>query len=326
MGDVAMTAPVLRQVKDKYPDLRIVMLTDKLYEPFFDGIDLTFFHADLHGAHKGIGGIRRLYRELRRQYRFDAVADLHDKLYSMLLDKFFTLGGIKVFKIDKGRADKKTLTKLRNKVKKQLRPMVLRYADVFARAGYPVEPDLALIRAERPAPAMAGEKNGPWIGLAPFAKHAGKILPMPTVREIVGSLRERFPAATVFIFGGGKDEKMVAEELQSEFPNSRSVVGLLGLRGELDLMANLDAMISMDSSAMHMSSIVGTPVVSVWGATHPYAGFLGFGQSEQNAVGTDIPCRPCSVYGNKPCYRGDYACLAEITAEQVAGKVASLLK
>ena len=77
----------------------------------------------------------------------------------------------------------------------------------------------------------------------------------------------------------------------------------------------------MDSSNMHLASLVGTPVVSVWGATHPYAGFMGWGQSESNAVMIDMPCRPCSIYGNKICAKGDYPCLTGITPEQIAGRM-----
>ena len=90
-------------------------------------------------------------------------------------------------------------------------------------------------------------------------------------------------------------------------------------------MRQLDVMVSMDSANMHLASLVGTPVVSVWGATHPYAGFMGFGQKEENAIQLDMPCRPCSIYGNKPCHRGDYACLRDIAPARIINKVEQLL-
>ena len=81
------------------------------------------------------------------------------------------------------------------------------------------------------------------------------------------------------------------------------------MEAELALMSHLDVMVSMDSGNMHLASLINTPVVTIWGATHPLAGFMGWNQSEENAVQVDLPCRPCSVYGNKPCSRKDYACL-----------------
>jgi ADP-heptose:LPS heptosyltransferase len=84
-------------------------------------------------------------------------------------------------------------------------------------------------------------------------------------------------------------------------------------------------MISMDSSNMHLASLTATPVVSIWGATHPYAGFMGWGQSEENAVQIPLECRPCSIFGKKPCMRGDYACMRGIKPETIVEKTLSLL-
>jgi ADP-heptose:LPS heptosyltransferase len=97
------------------------------------------------------------------------------------------------------------------------------------------------------------------------------------------------------------------------------------MKEELALMSHLDVMVSMDSGNMHLASLVNTPVVSIWGATHPLAGFLGWNQSEKNVVQTDMPCRPCSVYGNKPCMRNDYACLNQITPESVVQRILGVI-
>ena len=95
------------------------------------------------------------------------------------------------------------------------------------------------------------------------------------------------------------------------------------LAAELELMRGLDVMLSMDSANMHLASLVGTRVVSVWGATHPYAGFLGWGQRAEDCVQKDLPCRPCSIYGSKPCRYGDYRCLNSITPEEIVKAVTS---
>ena len=82
----------------------------------------------------------------------------------------------------------------------------------------------------------------------------------------------------------------------------------------------------MDSANMHLASLVGTKVVSIWGGTHPYAGFLGWNQKESDCVQLDLPCRPCSVYGNKPCFRSDYACMNGIVPELIIDKLSPYLK
>ena len=81
-------------------------------------------------------------------------------------------------------------------------------------------------------------------------------------------------------------------------------------------------MISMDSANMHLASLVGTRVVSVWELPIISLDFLGYGQSENDIVEiTDLACRPCSVFGNKPCFRGDYACLNQIEISEILKKI-----
>ena len=91
-------------------------------------------------------------------------------------------------------------------------------------------------------------------------------------------------------------------------------------------MSRLKLLICMDSANMHFASLVGTPVLSIWGATHPYAGFYGYRQPMENAIQLPLPCRPCSVFGEKPCYRGDWACMDKILPEMILDKVNQILK
>lgn len=322
MGDVAITVPVLKQFRRQYPDVKIVMLTPQFLAPFFDDIDhLQVVDIALNGRHAGLIGLWRLYRELRNGHHFDQVIDLHDKIYSKLLRKFFRLWGTPTYHIEKGRTDKKRLTDHRSKQMVQLPSTIDRYADTFARAGYPLQLSHRLEKIARPIPELFAPKEAVWIGLAPFAKHQGKMLPIETIEKLIQKIAIEKPRIRFFIFGGGATEAAQGARLEELYPNTASAVGRLKLREEIDLMANLDVMISMDSSAMHICSIVGTQVISVWGATHHYAGFLGYGQSTEQIVGIDdLDCRPCSVYGNKPCMKGTYECLHRITEEMIAAK------
>ena len=90
-------------------------------------------------------------------------------------------------------------------------------------------------------------------------------------------------------------------------------------------MSHLDVMLSMDSSNMHMASLTATPVVSVWGATHPYGGFMGWKQPAENAIQADLDCRPCSIYGKRPCRRGDLACMNLIRPEIIIEKIEQII-
>ena len=140
------------------------------------------------------------------------------------------------------------------------------------------------------------------------------------MEQVIKTLSER-GKTTVFLFGGGKEEKEQIERLCAKYNNVQPAKSQQGLKGELALMGQLDVMLSMDSANMHLASLVGTRVVSIWGGTHPFAGFLGWNQKAEDCIQLDLPCRPCSVYGNKPCLRGDYACMNGITPEQVVEKL-----
>ena len=140
------------------------------------------------------------------------------------------------------------------------------------------------------------------------------------MEEVIKALSGR-ENTTVFLFGGGEEEKRQIAELCAKYPHVQPAQSQHGLKGELALMGQLDVMLSMDSANMHLASLVGTRVVSVWGGTHPYAGFLGWNQKAEDCIQLDLSCRPCSVYGNKPCFRGDYACLNEITPNQIIKKM-----
>ncbi|TNF72820.1 MAG: ADP-heptose--LPS heptosyltransferase RfaF, partial [Bacteroidetes bacterium] len=87
-----------------------------------------------------------------------------------------------------------------------------------------------------------------------------------------------------------------------EYPHCSSVAGKMTLSEELAVISNLDLMLSMDSGNGHLAAMYGIPVITVWGVTHPYAGFAPFLQPEKNSITANreqFPLIPTSVYGNK---------------------------
>lgn len=273
--------------------------------------NVRFYGVDLK-AFDGLGGLNRLYR-LLRDLQVDQVADLHDVLRTQYLRFRFWLAGKSVAHIHKGRKGKKLLTQARNKVKVQQKTSFARYAEVFAQLGCPIELQPPVFTSRAPEGTCL-------IGIAPFAAHAGKIYPLGLMKQVVDKLAA-VPNVQLFLFGGGKKEEDILNAWAGQSDHIQSVAGTLSREDEITLMRSLQVMLSMDSANMHLASLAGVPVVSIWGATHPYAGFLGWGQQEKNAIQTDLPCRPCSIYGNKPCLRNDYACLNQIRVDEVVNRV-----
>lgn len=329
MGDVAMTAPIVAAVCQANPDVEVDFLSTPFFEPFFERLpNFHFVATDIRKQKHGLASLWRLFRSLRSgkaQGRdeacdYDAVIDLHDVLRTKVLRSLFRLSGARVFVIDKGRAEKRRLVS--GVERKRLEPMTRRYADVFRKAGLTVPEGLRL-RPKEALPSCCqtlSKGTDTWVGVSPFAQHAGKMYPLERMARVLDLLLSH-DGVKVFIFGGGAEEKEKAEALAAGRDGCRVMIGRMKLAEEMALMSNLDVMLSMDSSAMHVCSLYGVRVVSVWGATHPFAGFLGYGQSESDCVQrADLSCRPCSVFGNKPCRFGDYRCF-HIEPEAVADKV-----
>lgn len=309
-GDVAMTVPVFREFLEQNPDVEIIMVSRSNFEALFADIPNVIFKGVNLDDYKGFFGLNRLANELIKEFHPNLIANLHDVIRTKILDKIYSTKGFKVFKINKGKEEKEHLTDIWNLNKIQLKRTVERYADVFREMGFQV----TLSHELRPA-----KFNKSGIGFAPFAQHKGKMLPLEKSYELAKILSLK---NTVYFFGGGKAEAEILEKWEKEIPNTRNLAGKLNLTEELDTIAKLELMISMDSANMHLASLVGTRCVSVWGQTHPYAGFLGFGQSEEDVVQVkDLTCRPCSVFGDKECFRGDWACLEELNIQKIVEKI-----
>lgn len=330
MGDVAMTVPVLRMLKQQYPQLKITVLTRKFFAPMFANIPGVKVHfAALETRHKGVFGIYKLFKEVAA-LDIEVVADLHHVIRSKILKLLFNFRGIKVVQLNKGRAEKKALTRATNKVFEPLKSMHQRYADVFEQLGFVIdvakEPCREPIELTPRILALTGSSPQKWIGIAPFAQYEGKTYPLDQMIKVIASLQSQ-EGLHVFLFGGGKKEGEILHSIASKYPNVTNAAGKLLFEEELALIANLDLMVAMDSGNAHLAAMYGIPVVTIWGVTHPYAGFMPFGQPMDYAILPDLTHYdqiPTSVYGNKmpPGYE---QVMKTITPERVVAKVLEII-
>lgn len=329
-GDVAMLVPVLFSVASHYPQDRFVVLTRRAFAPLFENLGFNIntitFDPNKHGSPFGLV---RLINKISTS-KYSHVADVHDVLRTKVIRTSMLLQGKKVAVIDKGRGAKAKMIASKELVP-PLESTIDRYMDVFRKLGFPAEMvfDNFFEFRQRdlyPLRSIVTEKNGNWIGIAPFSKYKEKIYPLNKMEIVVSELSKR-SNTTIFLFGSGAEEKAVIEKWEKTYSNVISVAGKIKLENELLLMSYLDVMVSMDSANMHLASLVKIPVVSIWGATHPSLGFCGFGQKSENIIGLmNIECRPCSVFGNVPCSRGDLACLNDIPESLILDKIDQNLK
>ena len=324
MGDVAMTVPVLRAFTKQHPDVKLTVLTREFFKPLFrDLVNVTVFSADVKSEHRGVRGLYKLSREIKK-IKCDAVADLHKVLRTKILKPM--LGIRKVATIHKGRKEKKRLIK--GKDFKQLKTTHQRYANVFNTLGYPV--DLSNPTFPRPATLndsiiqLVGKPNKKRIGIAPFAAHDSKMYPLEQMEQVIEKLSEAYQ---VLLFGGGKKDIQILSYFESQDKGIINLAGKLSFDEELDVISNLEAMLSMDSGNAHLAAMFGVKTITIWGVTHPYAGFAPFNQPADYCLLADreqYPKIPTSVYGNK--FPKDYKDAAgSIPVDTIVNKIESIL-
>lgn len=324
MGDVAMTVPVIRALVEQHPDLKVTVVTRAFLKPFFQRLNhVEVFSADFKGQHKGLLGLYKLSKELRA-LQFDAVADLHNVLRSNILKFFFK--GKRVVQLDKGRAEKKALISGENF--QQLKTTHQRYADVFKALGLEVD----LSNPKFPKPVQLSEKLKSFIpnkdlkviGIAPFAAHKSKMYPLEQMESVIAELSKDY---SIILFGGGDREVVTLNTFESKHKNVISVAGKLSIEDELALISNLDLMLSMDSGNAHLAAMRGVKVITIWGVTHPFAGFAPFNQPNDYALLADrnqFSLIPTSVYGNK-FPEGYENAAGSVSVEAIIAKVKSTI-
>jgi ADP-heptose:LPS heptosyltransferase len=327
MGDVAMIVPVIRAFVEQNPKVKITVLTRPFFAPFFDNIKNTsVVPAHFNAEHKGINGLFKLSEQLKK-LDFDAIADLHNVLRTRIL-KLFLVGKLFI-QLDKGRTEKRALVS--GKEFKQLKSTHERYTDVFKKLGFNIilknpyfppkaEPNNSILKTIKYSKKSL-------IGIAPFAQYPSKEYPMALMEKVIDYLNKSNDF-TILLFGGGQKEIQILNGIEVQYENVINIAGKLSFKDELSLISNLRLMLSMDSGNAHIAAIYGVEVVTLWGVTHPYAGFYPFNQKIKNALLSDrikYPKIPTSVYGNK--YPKSYENVMEsIDYKSVVKKIESIIK
>lgn len=326
LGDVAMTIPAVYSACRCNPEVEFIMVTRRPFNAIFVNPprNLRVLGIDLKNEFKGPLGMMRLAADLGA----DTVVDLHDVLRSWMLSAFSRAKGIRVVRFDKARAAKKRLIARGASASLAVTPTISRYFDALRRAGLHVDPRFHGLYDEKAADsALFSNISAPkepghiWIGIAPFAAHPGKIYPPEKMLEVVRALSLK-PDTKVFLFGGGPAETATLKKWADEAGNIVCVAGAgIGFAGELALMSQLNLMVSMDSGNMHLAAVAGTPVLGIWGATHPAAGFAAWRTDGSDCLQLPMDCRPCSAFGNRPCHLGGYPCLGNISPKMIISAV-----
>jgi len=300
-GDVAIMIPALRALSRSYPNVDFKVISRPKMTPLFDEfVNVELISVDLDNNFKGLTGIFQLFKFLKK-LKPTHIADLHDVIRTKIICFLFKIFGFKVKTIDKGRTEKIALTRLKNKTFEPLTPTVFRYSKVFLSLGFPID----ITKTEIPQQNILPKKiesifyldKKKWIGIAPFASFEGKTYPHDLMQKVIALLQRDY---RILLLGFGENETKLIEVWTKAYPNCYDGAKNLTFKEQLMVLPFLDLMISMDSLNGHLASNAGIPVITLWGQTHPYAGFTPFGQPENNSICVDrekYPGIPTSIYG-----------------------------
>jgi ADP-heptose:LPS heptosyltransferase len=320
IGDIVLTTPVIRCLKQQLPEVEIHYLTKAGYKavleanPYIDKLHLL--QNDL------LTVIPQLLEE-----NFDYVIDLHHNLRTMRVKKAL---GKKSFSFNKLNIQKFILTTIKVNMMPHVH-IVDRYMDTVKSLGvkndgrgldYFVPEKDKVKERDIPASHLAG-----YIGVVIGAAHNTKKLPLHKLKELCAAIDHPI------ILLGGKEDRENGEQIAGVEPGKiYNSCGKFNINESADLVRRAKLIITHDTGLMHIASAFKKPVISIWGNTVPQFGMYPYyGAQPANTPKDKLPydimevrplyCRPCSKIGYNKCPLGHFKCMEKISMQEVVDNV-----
>ncbi len=309
LGDVVLTSAAVLNLKLAYPESRLVYLTKERFAPvarLLTGVDEVLALPEDSSGRDFIATLLQLDNR-----NFDLIVDLHGNFRSFLTRKLVSSGNAVSYP---KRRLSRWLTTQHLQVTDDpphtidLYNKALEKAEITAYAGRPIIHHWNL----GDAPALLSGKHD-LVVIAPGAAHPPKQWPVEKFLVVARGLIERYGAH--ILWTAVESDKLTDESRKVMGEKCTELVDL-PIDQLAPILAQAQMVISNDSGLMHLASAVGTPVVAIFGPTHPSLGFEPRGIHDQ-IIQVEEYCRPCSLHGKKPCFRTEQYCFTRISPEMV---------
>ncbi len=164
-------------------------------------------------------------------------------------------------------------------------------------------------------------------GASAFKNHARKKWPEASFAALIDILSSELKDS-IFLLFGGPEEHDLRKTVRASVLNKKNVLSVdsLSVRQASSLMMRCRLFISNDSGPMHMAAAARVPVVAIFGPTNPV--WVRPWGVPHRVVRACESCNPCFRYSplSMRCVESrDFACLREITVEQVYNACVDLL-
>ena len=316
IGDIVLTSPVLRCLKEQLPEAEVHVATKAAFA------DLVRFDPHVDHVHELGEDLGYLIRRLG-SVGFDQVIDLHNNLRTARIKRAL---GIRAHAFRKLNIEKWLLVNLR--IDRMPRVHIVdRYLEAVAHLGVKndgmgLELHIPPDREVDPSTLPAAHRSG-YTAVAIGAAHATKRLPEHKLIDLVLAI-----AGPVVLIGGPDDQAVAARIADAVGGRVYDATGRYDLLGSASLIRQARSVVAHDSGAMHIACAFGRPVVSVWGNTVPAFGMGPYQpQHPQRTHISEVPglsCRPCSKIGFDRCPKGHFHCMDKQDVAAIAQRVVKM--
>ncbi|RYE91415.1 MAG: lipopolysaccharide heptosyltransferase family protein [Cytophagaceae bacterium] len=303
IGDIVLTTPVVRQLKQQVPGARVHFATKPAFAKLFEA------NPYVDKLHLLSGSLGALVAELRAE-RFDFIVDLHNNLRTRLIrlqlptvpGRAFNKLNWQKYLLVRFKINRLPPVHIVDRYRAAAAPLGVRDdgkgLDYFIPPGQEVD-----VAATLPA----GFRPGHYVAVAIGAQHATKRLPVEKLIELVGRLAPR----PVVLLGGPEDEStghVIELAATSLIFNG---CGQFSLHQSASLLRQAQFVVSHDTGLMHIAAAFKKPIYSVWGNTVPQFGMYPYRTPFKVLEVTGLGCRPCSKIGFAACPLGHFKCMRE---------------
>lgn len=315
IGDIVLTTPVIRCLRNKYPHAVIHYLTKKKYAAILQSnpyLDKVIMLEDR---------LKEIMFELEKQ-NYDHIIDLHHNLRTLQIKNH--LRGVPFYTFHKLNIKKWIYTNCKINLMPH-KHIVDRYMATVAKLDVVNDgkgldyfiPENDLIKNDD----IPFSHSHGYVAIAIGAAHNTKKLPVEKLKELAGKIK--FP----IILLGGKEDFEPGEKIAEQDPvKIYNACGKFSLNESADIVRNAKLVITHDTGLMHIAAAFKKNILSVWGNTVPSFGMTPYQTMYEVFQVNKLWCRPCSKTGFEKCPLGHFKCMNNQSMDTLAERTYSHVK
>lgn len=320
IGDIVLSTPLIKKLKDAYPKAELTYLTTLVgasilrNNPHISHI----IEYDKRGEHKGLVGLWAIGKKLRIE-AYNIVITPHRYFRSSFLTwltgapvrRGYDNAAGKFFYTEKIHYDKN-----KHEVEK-----LLSFVKKDEKKRYEIEVFPGTFEKER-ADEIFKNINKKIVVIAPGSKWFTKRWPTEYFREVIKKLEKR--EDTVVVVVGGKEERLLNIPLAEKSIDLRGMTTLLELA---EVIKRAAVILTNDSSPIHIASAFSNVrIIAIFGPTTKDLGFFPWSKNSEVLQVEDLECRPCSLHGGDSCPKKHFKCMVDIKPEVVLERIENVLE